>query len=554
MVIMKQIFSLMTLLFTSSAFAQGVPLYLWDNQEALVKPGRCEVERVADIPFKVVRQTGWEKTGSENLRNYRSVRQSYLLNGSIVKSIKGKVKNNYKKIEVVGVNQTVSKTAKRWRSKRLDQGYIYKKSLFPLEDYTLEVKKSSLGSPMLNSLTDSATVYFVVESMGGYYSLECENQGEGRKYNLFRVYDNLENNSDPIAMMGIYWDETKVFSKVVTKALLNYSSPLAKLESEINMNSILDQAQIHLTDDSSGLALPEAVVSSDSGDDSRPIISADSQTSSSEAVENVSGNLQQIVCTSEKLSVRDDSLESVLFKGKLGEDVKVFQSFSSNEKEKRIRGVQYKYIKVEFPNREESDQKVGWVAKKFIKLKSNCKYFKAKQRREQILKTQITGLNDPKCCEFPTVKAPTHSYEEGQRKFGHRRDGGRRRHAGCDLYRAKNEPILAVAPGKVIRGPYAFYMGTYALEVEHSGGFIVRYGEISGKRVRGITKGKQVKMGERIGYVGKLNSNRSRPMLHFELYSGKKNGQLKSRHGRFKRRSDLLDPTPYLRKWEAGKF
>jgi hypothetical protein len=43
-------------------------------------------------------------------------------------------------------------------------------------------------------------------------------------------------------------------------------------------------------------------------------------------------------------------------------------------------------------------------------------------------------------------------------------------------------------------------------------------------------------------------------MLHFELYSGEKTGALKSKTGKYKRRSDLMNPTPYLLKWQEKVF
>ena len=46
-------------------------------------------------------------------------------------------------------------------------------------------------------------------------------------------------------------------------------------------------------------------------------------------------------------------------------------------------------------------------------------------------------------------------------------------------------------------------------------------------------------------------------MLHFELYSGEKTGSLTDRSSKatkYQRRRDLMNPTPYLLKWEDGKF
>jgi len=170
--------------------------------------------------------------------------------------------------------------------------------------------------------------------------------------------------------------------------------------------------------------------------------------------------------------------------------------------------------------------------------------------------TEITGLDDPNCCEFPTVKKVTHRFNSGMRRFRSGRSGGKRLHAACDLYRYENEEILSVAPGKIIQGVEYFYLGTYSLVIEHSGGFVVRYGEITAKKAKGISLGKTVKMGQRIGYVGQVQAN-VRPMLHFELYDGSKTGPLTIRSeskNKFQRRKDLMNPTKYLLKWEASSF
>ena len=139
------------------------------------------------------------------------------------------------------------------------------------------------------------------------------------------------------------------------------------------------------------------------------------------------------------------------------------------------------------------------------------------------------------------------------RAFEASRSGGRR-HAACDLYRTTNEAAVSVAAGKVVRSQYYFYQGTYAIEVEHVGGKVARYGEITGKSASGTGINQYVKAGQTIGYIGKVNSGCCTPMLHFEIYSGTADGDLTRSGNKFNRRSDLLDPSPYLRDWERAKF
>jgi murein DD-endopeptidase MepM/ murein hydrolase activator NlpD len=109
--------------------------------------------------------------------------------------------------------------------------------------------------------------------------------------------------------------------------------------------------------------------------------------------------------------------------------------------------------------------------------------------------------------------------------------------------------IFAVANGRVTAGIYDFYKGTSAIEIDHYA-FIVRYGEIKGV-ANGIKRGSMVREGQVIAYVGKIGQNAS--MLHFEMYDKKASGALTVRtNPPYERRSDLIDPTPYLDTWAAA--
>jgi murein DD-endopeptidase MepM/ murein hydrolase activator NlpD len=143
---------------------------------------------------------------------------------------------------------------------------------------------------------------------------------------------------------------------------------------------------------------------------------------------------------------------------------------------------------------------------------------------------------------FPLRRRPSISYKTGGRYFGAPRSDGRL-HAGCDLIAPAGTEIFAVADG-VLGASYPFYSGTDALEVVHTGGFVVRYGEISGL-ASGLRRGSNVTRGQLIAYVGRLASGSS--MLHFEMYSGTGSGGLTVRSNQpYQRRSDLIDPTIHL--------
>lgn len=151
---------------------------------------------------------------------------------------------------------------------------------------------------------------------------------------------------------------------------------------------------------------------------------------------------------------------------------------------------------------------------------------------------------------FPLEKK-IRTYHSGGRRYGSRRSGGKRLHGGCDLTVAKNTRILAMADGVVVKGPYYFYEGTYALEVAHDvvdkkgekGKILVRYGEINQRVPKGVKPGAEVGRGDLIATVGRLNSGAS--MLHLEMYSEGSSRKKLTVVGinKYKRRSDIKDPT-----------
>lgn len=270
----------------------------------------------------------------------------------------------------------------------------------------------------------------------------------------------------------------------------------------------------------------------------------------------------QLLCSNKETAVYDDSLELVLFLGESFEGIKMFQGWTENRKEVEMGGKTISFVKVQFTDRDEEDGEVseGWVPFSLVKNKATCPSYIEQEIKEEEpeevapIVNDIAGLKDPNCCRFPLATSAKASFLSGQRRFGAARSKGKRKHAACDLYHRNQEPVLAVAPGKIIRSRYYFYQGTYAVEVQHSGGFIVRYGELSDKQ-SAKTKGKiNIAAGDEIGFIKKVNSNCCEPMLHFELYSGKGKGPLSIKASRgFQRRSDLLNPSKYLQAWEGRK-
>lgn len=155
----------------------------------------------------------------------------------------------------------------------------------------------------------------------------------------------------------------------------------------------------------------------------------------------------------------------------------------------------------------------------------------------------LMGLDSPNCCLMPIETKPN-SYLVGMGRFGWGRPG--RIHAGVDLYGRNGQKVRAVAAGEVIRAPYYFKKLTMGIDVRHTGGFIVRYGELT--PFGSMSVGTAITRGQQVGSMKKLAC--CEPMLHMEMYSGAASGALTRKHvGKYWRRSDLVDPTKYVTKW-----
>jgi murein DD-endopeptidase MepM/ murein hydrolase activator NlpD len=142
---------------------------------------------------------------------------------------------------------------------------------------------------------------------------------------------------------------------------------------------------------------------------------------------------------------------------------------------------------------------------------------------------------------FPLPYVPKSSYR-GANGFGANRDRVRKGlvHAATDLFAPPGTPVIAIDEGFIIRDPYPFYSGTWALEVQHPQ-FIARYGEID--KETEVRAGSIIAVGQVIAYVG---DQPGYDMLHLELYTGELEGDLTQEGNKYAHRADIIDPTPYL--------
>ncbi|QPH90126.1 M23 family metallopeptidase [Campylobacter concisus] len=154
-----------------------------------------------------------------------------------------------------------------------------------------------------------------------------------------------------------------------------------------------------------------------------------------------------------------------------------------------------------------------------------------------------------------------------QASFGSGRSGGKRRHAGRDLYTLANAEIVAIADGVVLNTSF-FYCKTNQVTVMHyfkGRKIIIRYGELVNIPVKA---GDRVKKGQFLGQTGKLLNDRNQHinvvsgytiyMIHFEYYTDGNNTKdtltIRDPNNKFKRRSDLSDPLEILRIGYGNSF
>jgi murein DD-endopeptidase MepM/ murein hydrolase activator NlpD len=145
---------------------------------------------------------------------------------------------------------------------------------------------------------------------------------------------------------------------------------------------------------------------------------------------------------------------------------------------------------------------------------------------------------------FPLPFVPITSYKGGN-GFGASRDKVRPglKHAANDLAAPPGTPVLAMDGGVVLRGPYPFFRGTHALEIQHPQ-FIARYCEIAPDTEVSTCVNVNVMEGQVIAYVGNQPGN---DMLHIEFFRGGRCGDLtQPSHPPYDRRDDVFDGAKYL--------
>ncbi|MBT6447692.1 MAG: hypothetical protein HOK38_02980, partial [Flavobacteriaceae bacterium] len=293
-------FILLSLGATSNIFAQNtaIPTFYFDNQEGLVEAEDCSISPIESQTFRISSYSGKNKSKQiENLRNLNGVRQSHLINGSLVKLIKGKSKHDYKKVEVTGLNTVSNLSTNRWFSERLDQGYLYYSSLLPAEDYVLKLNKETMPMKMGDYRENVDGLYLKLVLESNFFKLNCRGFGK-REYIIFKAYEKFA--SKPMALIAVYWDETKIFKHITTMTKYQAAKILPN----------------HLEEESIATYFETDHYNSEVDDSSDVSIENDVNITSINSLEGI----DNIICLQKQsLNVRDSSLTEVLYKAKLGE-------------------------------------------------------------------------------------------------------------------------------------------------------------------------------------------------------------------------------------------
>jgi murein DD-endopeptidase MepM/ murein hydrolase activator NlpD len=115
--------------------------------------------------------------------------------------------------------------------------------------------------------------------------------------------------------------------------------------------------------------------------------------------------------------------------------------------------------------------------------------------------------------------------------FGVERDGGRRSHAGIDIFAPRGTPVLAASDGVVNRVQVTSLGGKVVWVRDEARNTNVYYAHLDSQLV---SRGQVVKVGDVLGFVGNTgNARTTPPHLHFGVY---------------RRGSGAIDPAPFVRR------
>ncbi len=154
---------------------------------------------------------------------------------------------------------------------------------------------------------------------------------------------------------------------------------------------------------------------------------------------------------------------------------------------------------------------------------------------------------------------------DNQAAFNSNRGGGKRKHAGRDLYTLPETQIVAICKGEVLEVK-SFYAQTDQVTILHETNdgrkFIIRYGELAPDSIT-VKVGDEVRQKQPLGVTGKLVGitvirGENVYMIHFEHFTGDKGydltTSLSTEDKPFLRRTDLIDSITILQEGYRNTF
>ncbi len=528
--------------------------YTWSDAKGLVAlDPSCQVKNEEKVSLYIAQKPGASLNAATKLKGlgfFGGLIPSNLLDRSVLFAQSIPADATPATVQVISVpRNSVNKDGTRNLSKRGDKGTLPTETLQEISHFVLEVINSPvLATPGPFELKQSYWQTAMIRD--AYVTFSCGDTAKPTQYIVFDVYDSK--GIDPIAQVGVSGTDTKVLEdlKVMTPDEAN-QEPVGEIPAPPT-SPAPPPPPAAVAPPPTNNAGPGGSGDITTPDDSeKPVVGEEDEGQSPVASPEGTDKpgLGYLVCTTVKvIPVFNKDIKLI---GHADQFEVIIPNQTWDEKQKSA------YLEVQFPNRK--DLPSGWVPRSVVQTTQACEPYKKEHPAEDdgidysMIPLDAT-VSKTDCCKFPTALRPSISYAEGQTRFRAGRAGGRRLHAGVDLYRKKGEAAVAVASGRVIRGHYYFYQGVFAIEVKHPQ-FIARYGEVLGSVPKGALKGQNVVAGQTVGLISKVNSGCCTPMLHFELYKGTSRGPLtRYRVPPYDRRPDVIDPTNYIRKWEKAQY
>ncbi len=520
------------------------------------------------LNFEALRTTGKLTKDNSNVA-------SYMPKGSLIAKT-GVSSKDYQQVMVISTGTFDSSDAHGKISVPMEQGYIYKDSIGELRDYLVTLETSAyLNSIKAQGLNlDNVVLKTINNEKNEYKTLDCCANGECNSFLLFNII-RQNDTGDATATSTDAPDEVIGFSPTYLNILKTATAQIDEDSGDEGDNSPATGQSNPVQDLISKVNIQLNPNTTDPGADQPTVGKPDSASIGGVPV--VSGNHETVICFEEGTAgVRSQNLTKVLFSLKAadsGTAVKVIQGFKNSKQTKKVDGKTLTYINIHVEGKGD-----GWVQEYLVKDKSLCKLKsdsnqKNDGKKDDAKKDETKNDNGGGTSVqtggyiFPTLGRPRFSYVRGgpgsgQKWFGGRRNNGHRVHAGCDLYRPRGENLRAVGHGRIIRGAYHFFgkhckrcAQAYAVEQQLDDKRIIRYGETA---TSGNARVGEISRGQHIGTVSFT------AQLHYEMYSGRGNPNqgltvmpaCKGRGCRptYERRSDLINPTSFLRNLEKATF